>query len=339
MVDFPLALVKNFDQKQSAVQQLYGKYLGGKKYTQWLKEKAPNFKKFSGQVNYLNSQAFQGIETWKAQTPGVLGRAWNWMSRKKPTPIESEKKPFNFSKIKDAEKTELEKKSSFHKTIAKVLTYTGMFFILAAALGPFALMPLFLSMGVATTATTMTVLVSLGAVGTALAIGGVFVNNTDAIRMHLAKTDPAFQFFVDRFIQENKEININLSEERLKDKKLHELFHQWREGIELLFDKKLRERTWTELPSLIGFGDHQNEIFAKNYIEKLQEADPTFKISDDKFKESLALLKTDMEAKVAELSKKVFDVAFVPTFKKDIEVFNLEQQAAFDRILKQVVGT
>lgn len=327
MVQFSLPQLTAFHQKQDAFRSFYGNHLGAE-YKTCLKQNAPKYRKFEKRVDQAYKAAHDNLKSWKEQTPGFyVNKALNQVAGKPP------KAPYQFEELNDADKKALEDKSSFHKTIAKVLTFAGLIFMFASVLAPFVLLPVFISVGVSATATTMMTLVGLGAAGVGLSIGGIFPGNTEAIRMHLAKTDPLFQHFVNKVVQNKKGLDLNLTEERLADKELHKEFHAWREKIKELFEEKI-EKVWQELPHLADLTKNQTEAFAKNYIENLKKEKPDFAISNEKFQESLALLKEQMASKNEEISKKLFeDAANLPIM---IPIFKLEEKTCYERILRSL---
>jgi len=141
---------------------------------------------------------------------------------------------YRFKIISDTERQALQKKSSLHRTIAKVLLVVGVVLMLGSLIVPYAMLPVLLSLSLTATKLVTFGSVGAGALGTALALSTIWVSNTEAIRMHRAKTDPDFQFFVDRVVQRR----IYIAEANILDKELHKAFLAWKQSVDELFSKE-----------------------------------------------------------------------------------------------------
>lgn len=328
--------IRAFEDKVRALDKLCGAPLGKDNYDKWLEEKSPKIHRLTKNIRRIDEAGVAGLQGWKDGTPGWLGWIYNWFSGNEPVAKVSAEQPYKFEKLEDSVKEEIESKSAFHKTAAKVISYTGIIFMFAAILGPFALLPLFLSLGSATTGTIIWCLTGLGVVGTALAIGSIYLSNTESIRLHRAKTDPDFQFFIDRIVQ--KGVGINITEDDLTDDKIHAAFLAWKDGFyqrKELFSKEKRETMAKQFPKVVDLFKEQPEMLARDFLKEYKKTHEDFDISSEKYDQSVRLFKEKMKEDLEKLTKEIYEEGLVKS-PQEIDDFVKKEKEEYEKILQNV---
>lgn len=204
----------------------------------------------------IEKTALDSLESWKKGEYGLLENAKNVFFKifgKTPSVIKSAATPYVFKDLTALEKKEVESKANFHRTVAKVFLITAGIFMILGILGPFGLFPFLLALPEATAATIIMSFTALGALGTVCIFPQMFLSNSETIREEVALTDPDFKFFVERLVQNDKKLKLNVVKENLIHKNLHQTFMTWRDSVKDLFKEKRVEDLKREKDALSKF--------------------------------------------------------------------------------------
>lgn len=227
------------------------------------KAKALDMEKHSKSVSRLKEiekTALESLESWKKGELGIVENFKNFLFKifgKQPAIVKSAAAPYVFKDLTALEKKEVESKANFHRTVGKVFLIAAGVFMILGILGPFGLFPFLLTLPEATAATIIMSFTALGALGTVCVFPQMFLSNSQTVREEVALTDPDFKFFVERLVQNDKKLNLNMDKESLSDKHLHQAFMAWRDSVKDLFKEKRVEDLKREKDALV-------KIFNKN---------------------------------------------------------------------------
>lgn len=329
--------ILSLDAKSHFLDVALGSVMEEKEYNTLLKKECPKLRSRDAEVHKLYKTAAENLEGWKKGESGFIDKVFNMITFKTPAAKVSAPNPYDFPPVNDAEKETLEKKASFHQTVAKVMLIVGAIFLFTGILGPFALLPALLSMGVGAASTTVMVATGVGTLGTAGILASIFLKNTESIRIHRAKTDPDFKVFVDKVIQHKKRINLNVTEDDLKDKAVHTAYLDWKDNMLPLFTPEKREKVTLQLERARALFAQQPALVADGLLKIHAEKNPTVTISEE----------------VKQRAKERFIAQFTPQlntftealftedgYKTDAEIdafFKLEQ-TTFNQILEAEVN-
>ncbi|CRX38381.1 hypothetical protein [Estrella lausannensis] len=325
--------VLSFDAKSHFLDVALGSVMEEKDYTALLEKECPKLRSRDAEVQRLYKSAFEGLEGWKTGEGGLIDKIFNKITFKTPKEKISAANPYAFPPVDEVEKETLAKKASFHQTVAKVMLIVGAIFLFTGILGPFALLPALLSMGVGAASTTVMVATGIGTLGTAGILASIFLKNTESIRIHRMKTDPDFKVFVDKVIQHKKRVNLNATEEDLKDKAVHTAYLDWKDNMQPLFTDPKREKVTLELERVRALFARQPELVAEGLLKLHAKKHPKVTIPEEVKQQA----KEKFIARFTPLLNTFTQALFTENgYKSDqeIDAFFTREQAMFNEILK-----
>lgn len=315
--------VLSFDAQTRFLNQGLGKVMGKKAYKNLLKKECPEINSRNKKVSGAYAAATGTLKDWKKGETGLIDKVINFFTWTTVQPKVSAAKPYDFPPVGDAERETLETKASFHRTVAKVMIIAGAILLFTGILGPFALMPLLLSLGKGAAATTVMVHTGVGTLGVAGLLSSIFFNTSESVRRGRAKTDPDFSFFVDRVIQHKQRVSHNVMEEDLNDKAVHNTYLDWKEKMDSFFTEEKREKVTLELGQAEALFQKQPELFADALVKMRAEKKPDVAISEE----------------VKQRAKEAFVVQFTPKLNVFVQALYRESgyksDAEMDAFLNQ----
>lgn len=201
-----------------------------------------SMKKF-GKLNDVNNTALEALKEWKETPSGTFGGIRKMLSKIKIGKVEDKTAatvPHQFKAIDPAKQAELEKKTKLLKTITIVCVVAAIALLAIGLLGPLAAVPFFLALPLSIASGAIIATTVVGLAGVAVAVSTAFVSNPASLRKLREEADSDFHYFVDRFIQNadpKKSIAFNLSDDQIMDKKIHQIYIDWKNGVESILRK------------------------------------------------------------------------------------------------------
>lgn len=321
--------LRSFEAQTRFLDLSLGSVMPKKDYKKLIKDECPTLYQREKRVWNANKEAIEAIDKWKKEAD---------------PPKVSAATPYDFPALSGSDKEAVESKASFHKTVAKVMMIAGTILLFAGIIGPLALLPLLLSLGETAAAWAVMTLTGVGTLGTGLAVASLFFGNTESIRIQRAKTDPNFRIFVERIVQHKRGANLNIAEEDLKDKALHNAFIAWREGSKAAkgmgeaFTQEKRKGVSVDLPKAVSLMNRQPELLAKATLEEIKKKNQALVISDDKANQAIARFKIESTPRVLAFASELFKEDGFKS-EDEIQAFLIQEKKSFAQILETVLKT